>query len=227
MKIPNNFSVNRARLAQRKISKLIVRRDVLPSKISVVGGVDVTYLHDLAIGTIVCLRFRDMKLIDRAFSIVKVRFPYVPTLLAFREIAPVVAAYKLLKIKPDVILVDGQGLIHPYRAGFACHLGVVLRKPTIGVAKKLLCGHILTWRENIAYIEDRAEIIGVALKLKSSWKPIYISIGNMVSLDTAIRIVRRTIIHGKLPEPIRVAHNLANDIRRELSEEFKDFLNNL
>lgn len=209
--IPSNFSVEKARNFQRLLASKIIKYDTIKiSDIKYVGGVDVSYKGNKAIGAWVVLDFKTLKLIDKAIAITEVKFPYIPTLLAFREVPPAVAAYKKLKVKPDVTLVDGQGLLHPYRAGFASHLGFVLNIVTIGVAKKLLCGKVGEWNNDVAYVFDNNEVIGVALKTRG--KPIYVSIGHKISLQTSIEIVKRCITRYRLPEPIRLAHITAKQV---------------
>lgn len=216
MKVPRNFSLKAARKAQSFISAKVIKHDlVFLSNLKLIGGVDVAYVRDHAIGAWVVLDFETLSIVDRAVSKVKTKFPYVPTLLSFREIPPVVSAYMKLRIKPDISLVDGQGQLHPYRAGFASHLGVVLNIATIGVAKKLLCGTIGEWKDLWAPVIDRGEVIGAVLRSKS--RLIYVSVGNKISLETAIEIVKRCIKEHWLPEPIRVAHSLATRIARKVS----------
>ena len=105
-----------------------------------VGGVDVSYVGDLGVGAVVVLDYETLELLETAVAACPVRMPYVPTLLSFRELPPAIAAIKQLKVQPDVFLVDAQGWAHPYRCGFASHLGLAIGKPTIGAAKSRLIG---------------------------------------------------------------------------------------
>ena len=140
LKIGTKFSVEKAHAMQLRLSKLVIQEDILPKNIRYVAGVDVAYTADLSLGAAVVLDYNSLSVVESKKAKVKTRFPYIPTLLSFREIPPTLAAIKKLKAQPDVFLVDGQGIAHPYRLGFASHLGLVLNKPTIGVAKSLLCG---------------------------------------------------------------------------------------
>src|SRR3990172_12533085 len=115
--------------------------------------------------------------------------PYIPTLLSFRELPPAVAAIRKLKLQPDVFLVDAQGLAHPCRCGFASHLGLALGKPTVGAAKSRLIGEPLE-KDGRLLLVDRAKVIGEVVTTKIGAKPIYVSIGHMVSLETAVEIAR-------------------------------------
>jgi deoxyribonuclease V len=136
-------------------------------------------------------------------------FPYVPGLLSFREAPLTLAACQLVTIIPDLILVDGQGIAHPRRMGLASHLGLFLNIPTIGCAKSLLCGrHEMPGEDPGSYAEilDGGETIGVALRTKLGVKPIYVSIGHKIDLQTAIHWVLKCCRGSRLPEPTRLAH---------------------
>jgi deoxyribonuclease V len=136
--------------------------------------------------------------------------------LSFREIPPTLATIGKLKTQPDVFLVDGQGIAHPYRLGFASHLGLVLEKPTIGVAKSLLCGQIEAFnQEGWAPIIDKGEVVGAAVARERE-KPIYVSVGHKVSLKRAIEIVKHCTQNYRIPEPIRAAHAMADEEKRRL-----------
>jgi len=211
------FFVKRARAAQRLLSKRVVCEDNLPKQIKYVGGVDVAYCGDISVGAVAVLDFNSFELIESQTVYCKTRFPYVPTLLSFREISPSVLAIKKLQTKPDVFLVDGQGIAHPCRLGFASHLGLAINKPTIGVAKSLLCGEVGEFTEKgLAPITDKGEIIGIAVVTVSGKKPVYVSVGHKVSLNRAIAIVRHFSHRNRVPEPIREAHRIANEEKKKL-----------
>jgi deoxyribonuclease V len=140
-------------------------------------------------------------------------FPYVPGLLSFRELPAVLAAIEQLRILPDLYLCDGQGLAHPRRFGLACHLGVLLDAPTIGVAKTRLIGtHAPPPAEKGGWtpLEDGGEVIGAVLRTRSGVKPVYVSIGHRVSLATSVRLTLACTSRYRLPETIRQAHRLAS-----------------
>jgi len=198
-----------------RLSKRVIREDNLPKALRYVAGVDVAYAGDLSIGVIAVLNYSSLLLVETQRSRVKTQFPYIPTLLSFREIKPAKAAIRKLKTIPDAFLVDAQGIAHPYRLGFASHLGLLLDKPTIGVAKSLLCGQVEPVnQEGWAPITDKGEIIGAAVAKKGE-KPIYVSIGHKVSLERAIDIVMHCTLRHRVPEPIRVAHAVANEEKRK------------
>jgi deoxyribonuclease V len=124
-----------------------------------------------------------------------------------------------LKVQPDVFLVDAQGWAHPYRRGFASHLGLAIKKPTVGTAKSRLIGTPVE-KEGRTLLVDKGEVIGEVLTTKAGTKPIYLSIGHMVSLDTAVKIVKYCT-KSRIPEPLLQAHNLATKGRNELATKAK------
>ena len=130
-----------------------------------VGGVDVSYVGDLGVGAAVVLDYDTLQLLEAAVAMHPVRMPYVPTLLSFRELPPAIAAIKRLKLTPDVFLVDAQGLAHPYRCGFASHLGLAIGKPTIGAAKSRLIGEA-TEHDGRTVLMDKGEVVGEVVTTK-------------------------------------------------------------
>jgi deoxyribonuclease V len=218
-KLPDNFSVQKAHKTQLRLSKLVIRKDCLPQKIGLVGGVDVSYVGKLGVGVVTVLDYDSMELLETSVATCPVRMPYVPTLLSFREIPPAMAVIRRLKLEPDVFLVDAQGWAHPYRCGFASHLGLALGKPTVGAAKSRLIGEA-TEQNGRTLLLDKGEVIGEAVATREGVKPIYVSIGHMVSLETAVAIVRRCA-KTRIPEPLRQAHNLATQTRLSLAGKAK------
>jgi deoxyribonuclease V len=218
-KLTKNFSVKKAHDTQIFLSKKLILQDMLPKKIKIVGGVDVAYVGSVGIGAVAVLDYESLKLLEAQVTTCRVKMPYIPTLLSFREIPPVMAAIKKLKIQPDVFLVDAQGLAHQYRCGFASHLGLALGKPTVGAAKSRLVGNP-TEIDGKTLLVDKGEVIGEVVTTKPSAKPIYVSIGHMVSLETAVEIVKHCT-KGRIPEPTLQAHNLATKQRNYLVDESK------
>ncbi len=205
---------------QLRLSKRIIREDNLPKALRYVAGVDVSYVGDLSIGSVAVLDYSSLSLMEVQKARIKTEFPYIPTLLSFREIKPAQAAIRKLKTSPDVFLVDAQGIAHPYRLGFASHLGLLLEKPTIGVAKSLLCGQVeQVNQEGWMPITDKGEVIGAAIKRDEKTKPIYVSIGHRVSLETAIEIVKHCTKSARIPEPISIAHTVATEEKRRQKQK--------
>jgi deoxyribonuclease V len=215
-RISSWFSVEKAHAAQLRASKHVIRRDILPERINYVAGVDVAYTGRFSIGAVAVLDYQSLSLIESKTAKITTKFPYIPTLLSFREIPPSVAAIEKLLFQPDVFLVDGQGIMHPYRLGFASHLGIILGKPSIGTAKSPLTGQVRQFgREGWAPRIDAGETVGVALLTKNNAKPLYVSIGHMVSLEKAIEIVKHCTLNNRIPQPILHAHTLATQEKRK------------
>jgi deoxyribonuclease V len=214
-----NFSIEKAHETQLRLSKQIVLEDVLPKKIRFVAGVDVAYVRDLSIGAVAVLDYSSLKLVESRTALCKTRFPYVPTLLSFREISPTVLSIKKLHLQPDIFFVDGHGFAHPYRCGFASYLGLVIGKPTIGVAKGRLFGEVedAADEKDVALLKHEDEVIGAVVTTKRGCKPVYVSVGHMVSLETAIKIVRHCTRHSRIPEPILKAHEIATAEKRKIN----------
>jgi deoxyribonuclease V len=212
------FSVKKAHEAQLCLSKHIVFKDRLPKKIRLVGGVDVAYIGDFSIGAVAVLDFDSLGLLESQTAYCKTCFPYIPTLLSFREIMPTVLCVRKLRVQPDMLLADGHGFAHPYRCGFASHLGLVIGKPTIGVAKHKLIGEIESAdpEKDTAFIRHNGEVIGAAITTKHGSKPVCVSVGHMVSLDTAIKIVKHCTSANRIPEPILKAHEIAGAAKRKI-----------
>ncbi len=218
-KLKTAFSVEKAHDTQIKLSKKIILKDQIPDTICFVAGVDVAYAKDISIAAVAVLDFNSLRLEESQTAICKTLFPYIPTLLSFREIPPTIQAIQKLRMQPDVFLVDAHGYAHPYRCGFASHLGLMIKKPTIGVAKSMLIGTIEKSEENkdISLMKHRGEIIGAEVTTKPKQKPIYVSVGNMISLKTAIKIVKQCILDSRVPEPIAVAHEIATTTKRKIN----------
>ena len=190
-------------------------------KIKYIGGADVSmslFAVDGFAG-FVTLSCPELEMKDHSVVKDKIGFPYIPGLLSFREIPMLLKAWEKLKVKPDVIIVDGVGIAHPRRLGIATHLGILLGVPTIGCAKSVLTG---VYEEpgdspgDISYLYDkydRKEIIGAALRTKRNVKPVFISPGHLITLPESLEIVKMCIRKHRLPEPTRMAHNTVNIYR--------------
>jgi len=213
------FSAKKAHEAQRRLSEHIITEDKIPRRIRLVAGVDVAYAEGTSIAAVAVLNFTSMKLKESQTAMCPTRFPYIPTLLSFREIPPTLLCIRKLHVQPDVFLIDGHGFAHPYRCGFASHLGLVMNKPTIGVAKAILVGELEPTKVegDVSFIRDKEEVIGAQIISKRRLKPIYVSVGHMISLGTAIEIVRRCTLHNRLPEPILQAHRIATAEKRKVN----------
>lgn len=199
---------------QNELRQRVERVDRL-SAIRHVAGVDVGFEANGRVtrAAVAVLAFPGLQLVEAAVARCATEFAYVPGLLAFRELPAVLVALAKLKNAPDLILCDGQGIAHPRRFGIASHLGVLLDVPTIGAAKTRLIGRHAeppdvkgAWTPLI----DGAETIGAVVRTRAGVKPIYVSIGHRVSLETAIEITLACVTRYRLPETTRHAHQLAS-----------------
>jgi len=148
----------------------------------------------------------------------RVSFPYVPGLLSFRELPVLAAAWKRASVRPDVVVFDGHGLAHPRRFGLACHGGVLFDVPSIGCAKSVLVGeHAPPGEEKgaTAPLVHDGEIVGMALRTRESVRPVYVSVGHRMDLETAVELIHRLSPRYRIPEPVRRSDRLAGQRRRE------------
>jgi deoxyribonuclease V len=180
-----------------------------------IAGVDISAPDSTGIAraAVVILEYPELQVTEIKTTEDKLNFPYIPGLLSFREAPLILAACRKLSINPDLMLVDGHGIAHPRRFGIASHLGLLLDLPSIGCAKSRLCGTHSPVNAGVgdyAELVDNDEIIGAALRSKIASNPIYISIGHMIDLPTAIQMVMKCCRGYRLPEPARLAHLAAS-----------------
>ena len=229
----NNLTPKEAVELQKKLREKI-NLTQLKKKIKYIGGCDVSmnlFASEGFAGFIV-LDFEAgdnfMKKINESVVQDKVTFPYIPGLLSFREIPMLLKAWEKLKnnlkILPDVLVVDGVGIAHPRRMGIATHLGLILKIPTIGCAKSVLTGEYKEPENTpgaVSLIYDKynkKEILGAAIRSKQNVKPIFISPGNLITLEESIEIIKKCLLKHRLPEPTRIAHNTVNEYRVRLQQ---------
>lgn len=196
---------------QRQLASKVVLCP-LPHPPATVGGLDVGIRNGIACAAVVVLSYPDMSV--QAWSVARapVAFPYIPGLLAYREIPVALAALRDLAVAPDVLVCDGQGIAHPRRMGIAAHLGVLLDHPTVGCAKSRLWGvhgPVGETRGEWQPLADGSEILGAAVRTRTSVKPVYVSPGHRADLESAIRLVLACAPRYRLPDPTRLAHLLA------------------
>jgi len=231
---------SRAREIQERLRKLWIGEDRLP-RIRLVAGLDASFvlegsqalkkrasrwgaLRDAnrAIGCVVMYRYPEMEEVERAYAVLPLEFPYIPGLLSFREIPVLLAALAKLKQMPDLFYCDGQGYAHPLRLGMASHLGVLLDRPTIGCAKSLLIGtHGRLGDEfgsQAALVDEKAgeERIGTVLRTRNGVRPIYVSQGHRVSLESAAKFALQVCDGYRIPRPTRDADHFAGETKRKL-----------
>jgi len=209
------IGIPEARALQQQLSAQVIITDRL-GKVTRVAGTDCAFKDGgkLTRAVVAVLSYPGLELLEYAVAERPTDFPYIPGLLSFREVPTLLAAFEKLKQTPDLLLCDGQGYAHPRRFGIACHLGVALGIPSIGVAKSRLVG---SHREpaqaagSRAALTDRGETIGMVLRTKDKVNPLYVSCGHRVSLDTAVAYVLACCRGYRLPETTRWADGLAGD----------------
>lgn len=215
-----------ARRLQERIPPAVVRRN-RTGRIGTVAGADIALRGDTGYAAFILYSFPDLTEIERVSSTGKLRFPYVPGLLAFREIPLLLEAFAKLHRRPDLILADAHGWAHPRRAGMACHLGLVLDVPTIGAAKSVLVGHykmpaaargstadlIEKKRDQKNDKSKKTELIGKVLRTRTGVKPVFVSCGHRVSLPEAVRLVLACTDGYRIPKPQREADHWVKQLR--------------
>jgi deoxyribonuclease V len=207
-------TVEEAIAIQEQLRAEIITSDQLGT-VNYVAGVDMGFEAEGTISraAVAVLSFPSLQLQESAIARRPTSFPYVPGFLSFREIPAVMDALEKISITPDLILCDGQGIAHPRRFGIACHLGLLVNMPTIGVAKSLLIGkheEVPQERGNWQPLKHRGETIGAVLRTRAGTKPLYVSSGHRISLPTAIEYVLRCTPKYRLPETTRIADKLAS-----------------
>lgn len=211
---PWNVTPTAARTIQERLRGHVSHRDRL-GRIRFVAGVDVGYEDGgkRTRAAVAVLEFPSLKQSAEAVTTLATRFPYVPGLLSFREIPAIIAALDKLKQLPQLVICDGQGYAHPRRFGLACHLGVLTNIATIGVAKSRLIGthgRVPRSRGRWTPLRDGDETIGAVLRTRKGVKPVFVSVGHRVSLETAVGLVMKCVTRYRLPETTRTADRLAS-----------------
>ena len=201
---------------QDLVAKLAVVKDDF-GELRLIGGVDQAFIDNTIFSAIIVLDHFSLETIERIHSIQPVNYPYIPTFLSFREGPVIVNTFRKLKIRPDILMVDGAGINHPRSAGIATHIGVALDVPTIGITKKILCGT----GDEPSDVGEATELVhegrhvGWLLKSEKRSRPLVVAPGHRVSLESSLSIVRSCLRGHKLPEPIRVAHNYVNELKKK------------
>jgi len=217
----NPANLREATIAQREIAEACETRDRI-GDVRLVAGADTSMKWRDSRGpihaAIAPLRWPERTAFPAATATRIPPFAYVPGYLGFREAPALVTAWEMLDEKPDLLFVDGHGRAHPRRCGIATHVGVLLDVPAIGVAKSILCGRVEgdlgEEPGSAAPLVDRGEVVAMALRTRPRALPVYVGIGHRVSLETAVEWVVALGEGRRLPLPIRLAHDAANDARR-------------
>jgi len=212
---PWNLTPIEAVATQRELVDMI-EAGTLP-RVRTVLGVDVSYIRadQTFTACAILLKLPELTPLDSCCGVGRVSFPYVPGLLSFREIPPLIPILKKAP-RPDLIIVDGHGTAHPRGFGLACHLGLITGVPTIGCAKSLLvgtCDKPGEDRGNMTPMTFEGNIVGYALRSRKGSKPLYISPGHLLDPEEAVKGVQMCLKGYRLPEPTRLAHKLTQQTR--------------
>ena len=187
------------------------------SKVRTMGGGDVAYSknENRLFGAIVILSFPDMEILDMATADGKIPFPYIPTLLSFREGPILIKTFQRLKIKPNIMIFDGQGIARPRGMGLASHMGLWLNLPSIGCAKTALLDEFISpgpSKGSYEWIRREGKKVGAVLRTKENVKPLFISPGHRIGLSTSIQLLLESCRGFRIPEPLRKAHQLSRSM---------------
>lgn len=190
----------------------------LRKKPELIAGVDAAFSEDKVIGVICLYTYPELTLIEEAFAVKKISFPYVPGFLSLREGPAIVEALNGLELKPDVILFDGQGIAHPNGLGLASHIGVLLDVPTIGCAKSRLVGEYKApglkkgaWSP----LKYHGKVVGSVLRTRDHVRPVFVSPGHRIDLRSSLKIVLGCTRKFRIPEPLRMADFVSKELKRE------------
>jgi deoxyribonuclease V len=204
---------------QRKLAGRIDSRSRV-AKCELIAGADVSYsrFSNLLYAGVVVLRMGDLSAVERRGATFETRFPYVPGLLSFREAPALLKVFSMLESEPDVVVCDGHGFAHPRRFGLACHVGLWLNRPTLGCAKSRLTGtfkRLGQRAESRTPLTDDDEIIGAVVRTKRAVKPVFVSTGHCIDLESAVKIILAARAGYRIPEPTRLADQYVNALRRK------------
>ncbi|MGA6993683.1 MAG: endonuclease V [Candidatus Deferrimicrobiaceae bacterium] len=212
-------SVTQARQVQERLRSLVRHVPLRPDRLRLVGAADVTFLgaKEMVAAAIVVFDMASKAILEERAAVCRVRFPYVPGYLAFREGPAIAAAWETLSHRPDVMLFDGHGIAHPRRVGIASHMGVLLSVPSVGCAKKRLAGEHDSpglGKGDTAPLSLSGETVGAAVRTRAGVKPVFVSPGHLADLPSSVALVLALCSRYRIPDPARRAHQLTQEIRK-------------
>lgn len=218
-----NLTPDEAIALQRELAGKVDQQTPL-KHCELIAGVDAAYGIDSSVfyAGIVVLHLPDMTVVERQEAVMESPFSYLPGLLSFREAPVLLEAFAKLKSEPDAVMLDGQGYCHPRRFGLACHVGLWLNRPCLGCGKTRLIGDFEEPAQpagSRSPLMEHGEVIGDVVRTRDGVRPVFVSVGHRIDLDSAVRLVLDTCRGYRLPEPSRLAHQHVNDVRRRDSEE--------
>jgi deoxyribonuclease V len=212
-----------ARRLQRELAGQVRQEALDVAALRLVAGADLSFeAHEErgpapVFAGFVTLQLPELMPVERAGVATLAHFPYISGLLSFREVPPLLEAWSRLTRRPEALVADGQGLAHPRRFGLACHLGLVLDIPAIGVAKSLLVGTYDPVPDEVGawtLLRHKGEVVGAALRLRAGASPVFVSVGHRIDLPGAIALALRCRGRTRVPETTRQAHLFVNALRR-------------
>ena len=209
-----DISTTQARELQRKLAGSVSTVPAIPDVVRHLAGLDISPpdSEGVVIGSGVVLEYPSLEPVEVKTAEGKPPFPYIPGLLSFRESPVLLDALAQLDAQPDIIYVDGQGLAHPRRFGLACHIGLLTQTPTIGCAKSILVGthqKLSTSAGSHSPLVHKGEAVGAAVRTRDKVRPMYISPGHLIDIDTSVQWVLASCKGRRMPEPTRKAHQAA------------------
>lgn len=210
---PNSIAAAKTLQLQLRDAVIINDPSCMP-EFKTVAGVDVAFRENGAVtfAAVVVMRFPECEILEQVTAQVPTNFPYVPGYLSFRELPAILEAWRKLSLQPDFMMCDGQGIAHPRKFGLACHLGLVLDLPSVGVAKNRLVGEAL--EPGIAKgqkqpLDYNGEQVGWVLRSRKGVKPLFVSPGHKMAMATSVNLVESCCLKYRLPEPTRIADKLS------------------
>lgn len=206
-----------ARAIQDELRHNVRLKPMDMTRVRYVAGADMAVGRRRAFAAVTVFRLRDLACVETRLADAPLRFPYIPGLLSFREIPVLIRCLRRVRTPFQVLLCDGQGIAHPRRFGLASHLGVLIRRPTVGCAKSRLLGAAAEpgpCKGDLTPLTDGGDRIGTVLRTRAGVKPLFISPGHLIDHDGACQIVLRCITRYRMPEPTRMADRLAGELKR-------------
>lgn len=203
-------SAARAFEFQRELSKKVIRERRF-GELKTVAGADLSILKSekKLICGIIMFSYPDLNEIERVYTVSDEKFPYIPGLLAFREGPAIIETFKRLRQRPDLLIIDGQGIAHPRGFGIACHVGVLLDVPAMGIAKKRLYGNYDEPGEKrgsrSTLLSKEGDVIGTVLRTRDNTKSVFVSPGHKIDTESAMEIALECARGYRIPEPTRRA----------------------
>lgn len=196
-----------------------IRVEPLSAPVRTIAGADISFnkYSPTLYAAIVVLELPSLCVVEEVGVVAQTHFPYIPGLLSFREIPPLLQAWEKLRTTPDAIMLDGHGVAHPRRFGLACHMGLLTNTPAFGCAKSILVGthsELPMQRGSCVPFVDKEEVIGTVVRTKDKVKPVYVSLGHRITMEDSVALSLACYGGYRQPEPTRHAHNAVNALRR-------------